>query len=126
MLNLLIIQPGDSEPIYQQLENQLLRFIQAGRLKPGDELPSVRVMASHLAVNAMTVSKAINRLVEQGWLEYRRGRPTRVADQLPNALDIIDKQLHQDIRKLIAHCQQLRIEQNALKSLIDKLWSEER
>ena len=33
------------EPIFEQIQNQILRFIQAGVLAPGDRLPSVRQLA---------------------------------------------------------------------------------
>ena len=40
------------EPIFEQIQNQILRFIQAGVLAPGDRLPSVRQLAQE---NGMTV-----------------------------------------------------------------------
>ena len=126
MLDDLLIVPEDTVPIYQQLEQQLLRFIRAGRLRPGEELPSVRIIAAAIAVNPMTVSKTINRLVDQGWLERRRGKPTCVADPLPDSENIAEGALQKDIARLVTHCKQLEISESQLKELIQRHWNEEK
>ncbi|WP_370977835.1 GntR family transcriptional regulator [Agaribacterium sp. ZY112] len=124
MLDDLIIQPEDSRPIYQQLELQLLRFIRAGRLQPGQALPSVRVIAAHLALNPMTVSKSVNRLVEQGWLQHRRGKPTCVAESLPNESSSLDVQLEQDLKRVINYGKQIKLSKKQLLDLCKQYWDE--
>ncbi len=57
------------------------RRVAAGKLKAGDELPSVRELAQQLAVNTMTISKAYTLLEAEGVLERRRGATMRVARQ---------------------------------------------
>ena len=39
------------EPIFEQIQNQILRFIQASVLAPGDRLPSVRQLAQENGIN---------------------------------------------------------------------------
>lgn len=124
MLEDLIVIPEDSTPLHQQLEHQLMRFIHAGRLLPGQELPSVRAIAAQIAVNPMTVSKTINRLVDKGWLSHRRGRPTCVADPLPNDAEQVDEQLKTEVTRVITHAKQLGISQNELNELLQTLWQE--
>ena len=125
MLDDLFILPEDTVPIYQQLEQQLLRYIRAGRVSPGEELPSVRVIAATLAVNPMTVSKTINRLVDQGWLVRRRGKPTCVANPLPEGKNLAEEALHKEVTRLVTHCKQLNIKENELSALIKLCWKEE-
>ncbi len=126
MLDDLVIQPEDSTPIFQQLENQIIRFIRAGRIKPGQELPSVRAIAAHLAVNPMTVSKTINRLVDYGWLQRRRGRPTCVADHLPDEKqEPMDQSTLAEIQLVVRHCQQLRLSLEEVLDLVAKVWKKE-
>jgi GntR family transcriptional regulator len=67
------IAAGLADPIYRQLVDQVQRRVAAGQLVPGDELPSVRVLAESLAINPMTVSKAYSLLESAGVLERRRG-----------------------------------------------------
>ncbi len=52
--------------------------IAAGRLAPGDFLPSTRQLAQQLEINSMTVSKAYSLLVRDGVVELARGQGMRV------------------------------------------------
>lgn len=75
------ITPGSTEPIYRQLVEQVRRLVAGGQMAPGDELPSVRDVASSLAVNPMTVSKAYGLLETEGVLARRRGLGMLVAER---------------------------------------------
>jgi GntR family transcriptional regulator len=63
----------DATPIYAQLERALRAAIASGRLKPGDQLPTVRQMAVDLRINANTVARVYLDLERGGVLETRRG-----------------------------------------------------
>ena len=70
-----------SSALYRQVMEQTKQGIRAGLLQPGQQLPSVRVMASSLQVNPMTISKAFSQLEQQGVLERRKGIGMLVAEQ---------------------------------------------
>jgi GntR family transcriptional regulator len=70
--------PSSGVPIYRQLVDQVRRHAAAGRLEPGDFLPSVREVAQELQVNPMTVSKAYSILQRDGVLENVRGQGVRL------------------------------------------------
>ena len=63
----------DRTPIYIQLERGLRAAIAAGRLRAGDQLPTVRQLAGDLRVNANTVARVYSELERAGVLETRRG-----------------------------------------------------
>src|SRR5664280_1298498 len=67
------IAPNAPTPIYRQIVEQLRRLVASGQLRPGDDVPSVRTVALHHAINPMTVSKAYSLLETEGLLERRRG-----------------------------------------------------
>ena len=67
------IFPNAPTPIYRQIVEQVRRLAASGQMRPGDELPSVRVVALHHTINPMTVSKAYSLLETEGLLERRRG-----------------------------------------------------
>ena len=73
MADLLSIDPRDPTPIYAQLERALRASIASGRLRPGDQLPTVRQLAVDLSVNANTVARVYAELERDGVLETRRG-----------------------------------------------------
>jgi GntR family transcriptional regulator len=67
------INPDSPVAQYQQIENLVRADIAAGRLKPGDTLPSVRDAAATLGVNPNTVTKAYRDLLLTGVIVSRRG-----------------------------------------------------
>jgi GntR family transcriptional regulator len=69
----LTLDPHDSTPIYAQLERGVRAAIATGRLKPGDQLPTVRQMAVELRVNANTVARVYAELERSGVIDTKRG-----------------------------------------------------
>ena len=72
-MSVVSIDTRDSTPIYAQIERGLRAGIAAGRLRPGDQLPTVRQLAVELRVNANTVARVYAELERNGVLETRRG-----------------------------------------------------
>ena len=73
MATIVSIDVHDRTPIYAQLDRGLRAAIAAGRLQPGDQLPTVRQLAVDLQVNANTVARVYAELERAGVLETRRG-----------------------------------------------------
>ena len=64
---------NDKDPIYRQLRDRLVALMLEGVFAEGDALPSVRQLASEQRINPLTVSKALQMLVDEGLVEKRRG-----------------------------------------------------
>lgn len=67
-----------STPIYQQIIEQIISYIQDGTLQPGDKLPAERKLAEYYQVNRSTVVHALEELVSLGWVIRRQGSGTLV------------------------------------------------
>lgn len=65
---------NDSQPIYRQLRDRVVKMILEGVLTDGDALPSVRTVAAEYRLNPLTVLKGYQELVDEGLVEKRRGR----------------------------------------------------
>jgi len=72
-VSLVAIDPHDRTPLYAQLERALRAAIATGRLRPGDQLPTVRQLAVELRINANTVARVYVDLERSGVIETRRG-----------------------------------------------------
>jgi len=72
-VSLVTIDPRDRTPIYTQLERGLRAAMVTGRLRPGDQLPTVRQLAVELKLNANTVARVYAELERSGAIETRRG-----------------------------------------------------
>jgi len=67
-------------PVYVQLVEQVLTHLSAGNLKPGDQLPTVRQMASELRVNFNTIARAYRMLDDAGLISTQQGRGTYIVE----------------------------------------------
>ena len=68
-------------PIYSQIVDQVRCGIAAGDLKPDDEMPSVRALATEHLINPNTVARAYLELEREGLLSKKRGTGTYVSSQ---------------------------------------------
>src|SRR5947207_7506874 len=73
MSQLLNINPGDPMPLYVQLERSVKFAIATGKLRIGEQLPTVRQLAVELKINANTVARVYAELERTGVVETRRG-----------------------------------------------------
>ena len=58
----------DNRPIHQQVRDGLRRLMVSGVLQPGDQLPSVRKLATELAINPNTIQRAMAQLEAEGFV----------------------------------------------------------
>ena len=65
----------DARPIYEQVRDGLRRLIVSGAIADGEKLPSVRALASQLAINPNTIQRAYRELESEG-SAARGGRRT--------------------------------------------------
>lgn len=70
-------------PIYTQIVNQIQSQLANGILKPGDQLPTVRALASEIRVNFNTVARAYRILDEARIISTQQGRGTYIIEIPP-------------------------------------------
>jgi len=70
------LDPKSGVPFYRQVIDQIRYGVASGRLKVGEQLPTVRALAVELKVNLNTVSKAYRELEIQNVLETQQGTGT--------------------------------------------------
>jgi GntR family transcriptional regulator len=76
---LVTLDNRDLRPLYLQIMDEIRRAIVVGKLKPEDPLPSVRDLASELAINPRTVSQAYQELEREEVVYVKRGQGTFVS-----------------------------------------------
>ncbi len=93
----------DSRLIYEQIVDGVRRLLVTGVLKPGDKLPTVRGLASQLAINPNTIQRAYRELEAEGYIYSVPGKGSFAAGK-----DEVDasragqllKQLQETVREL--------------------------
>lgn len=70
----------DSRPIYEQVRDGFRELLVSGALLPGEKLPSVRALASQLAINPNTIQRAYEALEKDGYIYTQIGKGNFVAE----------------------------------------------
>ena len=76
-------------PIHDQIKEQITGLIRAGRLKAGDQLPTIRALAIDLAVNYDTVALAYRELDLTTYIHQMKDRSTRQIGVLVRAAEAL-------------------------------------
>jgi len=119
---LLHLNERDPRPIYSQLVAQVKELIQKGALRPGEELPSIRDLASALGINLHTAHRAYQVLRDEGVIVLRLGRRPRVAAlrEQPAGHREVQQRLAGRLNELITEAFHLGLSERGFKSLVDE------
>ena len=90
----LIIRNTTNQPIYDQIYSQIKAQIIAGKLAPGEALPSIRALAKDLRASVITTKRAYDELEEVGFLYSVAVKGCFVAEKY---LDLVREQQLKDL-----------------------------
>lgn len=111
---------NSDEALYLQLRNQIILAIVKSEIKEGENLPSVRELASTIGINMHTVNKAYSLLREEGYLQLDRRRGAVVCvdmDQVKAVMELADTL---DLVLAQAICK--RVDRMDVHRLVDKVY----
>ena len=74
-------------PKYIQLKQEILRWLQEGKYKPEERIPSENEIAERFGVSRQTVRQTLGELEAEGWLQRMRGKGTFVSPLRPGNRD---------------------------------------
>ncbi len=109
------------EPIYIQIEKQIIKLIRLGVYEGNTALPSVRAMACELGVNPNTVARTYKSLEAQGIIYTIVGKGVFVSENNENQLKAMAvKQL----KKALLEAKNSGIEGQEAINIVNTLWEE--
>ena len=116
-------------PIYTQIVNQIQSQLVNGILKPGDQLPTVRALASELRVNFNTVARAYRILDEARIISTQQGRGTYITEiPPPEVTEKLRKEsLTELTKRYISEAYRLGFSEREVSQMVKgslKLWKE--
>ena len=121
----LIIRNTTNQPIYDQIYSQIKAQIIAGKLSPGEALPSIRALAKDLRISVITTKRAYEELERDGFLENLPGKGCFVAPQ--NRELLREAQLRRVEEKLTQAIEEARrgaVSLEELKEMLTELYQE--
>jgi GntR family transcriptional regulator len=122
-LALLYVDERDARPIYMQLAAQVKEQIRKGALRPGEDLPSVRDLATTLGINLHTAHRAYQILRDEDVIVLRLGRRPRVAPlrEQPADRKEIQQRLARRLNDLITEAFHLGLTPRDFRALVDEM-----
>ena len=83
----IIISNSSGKPIYEQITAQIKGMIMNGALKPGDPLPSMRLLAKELRISVITTKRAYEELERDGFISTIVGKGSFVREEKLKAVE---------------------------------------
>ena len=114
-----------SLPIYDQIYSQIKAQIIAGKLSPGEALPSIRALAKDLRISVITTKRAYDELEAQGLINTVAGKGCFVAE--PDLALFREQSLHLLEDHLAAAAelaQTCGLSESELAELLRRKWEE--
>ena len=116
---MLTLNYRDSRPIYEQIRDGLRRLIVTGALAPDEKLPSVRAMATELAINPNTIQRAYAELEAEGYIYSIPGKGSFASSQLnPNLTR--QKELLDRLTELVSELKYLDVSQEEIIACVEE------
>ena len=120
------IHPSNGVAIFEQISRQVKYAVASGALRAGELVPSVRELATKLAVNPNTVARAYRDLQGDGFLEPIRGEGLRVTKQATErSRKHRTKLLHDRVRVVVVEAKQSGLNKQEFYALVDESWTSE-
>lgn len=113
----------DARPIYEQVKDGLRHLVVTGAIQPGDQLPSVRALASSLAINPNTIQRAYNELEAEGYIYSVAGKGSFVSGTA-DADAARRETLRADVKKLLNELRYLGVTEADAAALIKEVYEQ--
>ncbi len=101
-----------------QLVQQVKQALRLGFLKKGDQLPTMRMVVSRLAINPNTVFKAYRELEHDGLIESRPGQGTFVIRTLADASLASHDELRRSLLDWLREAEAAGLDEESVRALI--------
>ena len=112
-------------PIWEQVRDNYRALILSGALPEGYKMPSVRELASTLAINPNTIQRAYRELEAEGYTVSVPGKGSFISDDLA---DMLKKQRDEQLEKTrqqIKTCREMGLDKETIERLTDEVYKEE-
>lgn len=119
---MIIIDYQDRTPIYEQLVNRFQMLIIKGILKPDEQMPSVRKLATDLSINPNTIQKAYTMLEQQGFIYPVKGRGNFVSPNPESGLKKKKEEFFGDLEHTVQYARELKITKQELFEKIESFF----
>jgi GntR family transcriptional regulator len=115
----ILLRQGSGLPFYRQVKDALRDRIRSGQLPPGSPLPSIRELAAQLLVSVITIKKAYDDLLSEGFIVSHQGKGTFVADKQDVSSKVLADEISEEIREIFLRAKSLGVSKAALATCVE-------
>ncbi len=116
---------GDHRPLYEQIRDKMKDLIINGILADNDKIPSVRELASTLAINPNTIQKAYKELENEGYIYSLKARGNFVTPRKQTGSISKIRELSESVKPIIREMKFLGAKEEELHEIIKQIYEEE-
>ena len=121
---MITVDMRDRKPIYEQLIDNIRTLAVQGHLKPDEHLPSVRQLATELAINPNTIQKAYAELERQNVIYSLPGRGNFISPDIGSVAKQERQRQLEALGVLLRQAQNAGVEKSEIHTLLDTVYNE--
>lgn len=115
---------ADRRPVYEQIKEKIKELVINGVLKENDKIPSVRELATTLAINPNTIQKAYHELEQEGFIYSLRAKGNFVAPREAAIKKNDTSELMEELKTTISKLKFLGADYQDIKNILDTQYKE--
>ena len=116
----IVVSNASDQPIYEQIASQIRAQVLVGQLTEGQQLPSIRMLATQLRISAITTKRAYQELETQGFIHTVPGKGCFVAgDNLELLREERLRMVEASLAKAVADARTAGITADELREMLD-------
>ena len=120
---MIVIDYQDRRPLYEQIVEKYKLLIARGVLESDSQMPSVRALATQLAINPNTIQRAYTELERQGYIYPVKGRGNFISPAAQIVLKRKEEYTNQ-LEEKMKEGRDLGIEKEEIRKIADRIWRE--
>ena len=122
----LVVSNSSDKPIYEQIASQIREQVLTGVLVEGEQLPTIRSLATQLRISAITTKRAYQDLEAQGFIHTVPGKGCFVAgDNLELLRAERLRQVETSLAKAVSDARTAGVSADELREMLDLLLEED-
>jgi len=122
----IVISNSSDKPIYEQIASQVRDQVLTGALVEGDQLPSIRSLATQLRISAITTKRAYQDLEAQGFIHTVPGKGCFVAgDNLELLREERLRRVEASLSRAVSDARTAGVSADELREMLDLLLEDE-
>lgn len=108
----------EARPLYEQIKESIRKMVISNAFRADEKLPSVREMASQLAVNPNAIERAYQELEQDGYVYRRKDEGTFVAKE-NRVNEMRRRELMQKFDLVVRELSELSVSSNELAERVE-------